>query len=326
MTIRTAEADFAFKYIIIDEDAIRPFYEDGLSGDWNMFCRAEYTLMGLVCVKISSALLETIRPSLGRSFEEVSATEAIQGIQFFSEIRDEISIFESSPEVHYTWAMDDESTFPLRSSDSPPPSGNKVKRSMTAEEISNTVSFMYKFAKEIIENEYSNRLKYIRKVSELEAATWEIQKHEAREWLTYGDSDPSHVTPFLDYIATERSFDKTTLSNKILEKAEEYQDRLSTMLVTSQQLLKKVEVCTTIWDLNIVYEDYFGIMMPTEQSEVLKRVDTCIKEDGEIDYNRKGNRMAFFNTDTNEKTTEDDPKAKWLPDPINPYMGNKLNF
>ena len=29
MTIRTAEADFAFKYIIIDEDAIRPFYEDG---------------------------------------------------------------------------------------------------------------------------------------------------------------------------------------------------------------------------------------------------------------------------------------------------------
>ena len=67
-------------------------------------------------------------------------------------------------------------------------------------------------------------------------------------------------------------------------------------------------------------------MMPTEQAETLKRVDLGIKVDGEIDYNRKGNRMAFFNTDTNEKTTEDDPKAKWLPDPINPYMGNKLNF
>jgi hypothetical protein len=325
MTIRTAEADFAFKYIIIDEDAIRPFYEDGLSGDWNMFCRAEYTLMGLVCVKISSALLETIRPSLGRSFDEVSATEAIQGIQFFSEIRDEISIFESSPEVHYTWAMDDESTFPLRSSDSPPPSGNKVKRSMTAEEISNTVSFMYKFAKEIIENEYSNRLKYIRKVSELEAATWEIQKHEAREWLTYGDSDPSHVTPFLDYIATERSFDKTTLANKILEKAEEYQDRLSTMLVTSQKILKKFEACTTVKELNVLYEDYFGIMMPTEQAIELGRAHDGYEADGTFNQNKSGLRMGWFKG-VGVPSAEGEEGAEWAPDVINPFLGNKLNF
>ena len=79
------ESDFDLKYIIISEDVIRPYYEDGLSGDWNMFCRAEYTLLGLVCVKISAPLLESLRPNLGRSFEEVPVLEATQGIQFFSE-------------------------------------------------------------------------------------------------------------------------------------------------------------------------------------------------------------------------------------------------
>ena len=151
------QADYSFKYIIIHEAAIRPFYEDGLSGDWNMFCRAEYTLMGLVCVKISSSLLETLRPSLGRSFEEVPAIEAIHGIQFFSEIRDEISIFEESPEIHWTWAMEDESSS-LGESTSPPPSGTKVKRAMTSDEIANTVSFMYKFGKEIIDQQDSLRM------------------------------------------------------------------------------------------------------------------------------------------------------------------------
>jgi hypothetical protein len=317
------QADYSFKYIIIHEDAIRPFYEDGLSGDWNMFCRSEYTLMGLVCVKISAGLLETLRPSLGRSFEEVPAIEAIHGIQFFSEIRDEISIFESSPEIHYTWAMDDESSS-LGVSTSPAPSGTKVKRAMTSDEIANTVSFMYKFGKEIIEQEYSKRLKYVKNVSELESATWEIQKHEAREWLSYGD-DAAHVTPFLDYISTERSFDKTTLSNKILEKAEEYQDRLSTMLVTSQKILKKFEACTTVKELNVLYEDYFGIMMPTDQAVELGRAHDGIDADGNLDLNKKGLRMGWFDDDR-KPSKEGEPGAEWVPDVINPFLGNKLNF
>jgi len=325
MAFTGIETDYSFKYIIIEEDAIKPYYEDGLSGDWLLFCRSEYTLMGLVCVKISSPLLETIRPSLGRSFEEISAIEATQGIQFFSEIRDEISIFESSPEVHYTWAMDDESTFPLRASDSPPPSGNKIKRAMTAEEIANTVSFMYKFGKEIIEQEYSKRLKYVKNVSELEAATWEIQKHEAREFLTYGNDDPAHVTPFLDYIATERGFDKTVLANKILEKAEEYQDKLSTILVESQKILKKFEACATVKELNVLYEDYFGIMMPTDQAVELGRAHDGYEADGTFNPNKSGLRMGWFDDDRNP-SKEGEPSAEWVPDVINPFLGNKLNF
>ena len=305
------------KHIIIPEDVISQYYVTGV-GDKNFQCEAKYNLMGLAAVEISESYLETLRPTLGRSFEEISKEEFYFGTAHFAEIKDHIKIWKDPDGVIWDWtpALPDEFW----------DTHSKQKIEFTQEMKSHTLSFMKKYAKEIIENEYSKKLKFIKNVSELESSTWEIQKHEAREFLTYGENDPAHVTPFLDYVATERGFDKTALANKILEKAEEYQDRLSTMLVESQKLLKKVEVCTTIWDLNIVYEDYFGIMMPTEQAETLKRVDPGIKEDGEIDYNRKGNRMAFFNTDTNEKTTEDDPKAKWLPDPINPYMGNKLNF
>ncbi len=306
--------DAKLRYIIIPEEDIKAYITGGSFQDKNFKCESKYNLLGLSAVEISDSLLETIRPQLGRSFEEITKDEFYFGTVHFAEIRDTVKVLKTGDGVIWDWtpAIPDEHW--------------KQAIDFSQEMKDFTLSFMKKYAKEIIENEYSKKLKFIKNVSELESATWEIQKHEAREFLTYGEDDPAHVTPFLDYIATERSFDKTTLSNKILEKAEEYQDRLSTMLVKSQKILKKVEVCTTIWDLNIVYEDYFGIMMPTEQAETLKRVDPGIKEDGEIDYNRKGNRMAFFNTDTNEKTTEDDPKAKWLPDPINPYMGNKLNF
>tara|TARA_B100001964_G_scaffold136488_1_gene150645 strand:- start:1806 stop:2816 length:1011 start_codon:yes stop_codon:yes gene_type:complete len=306
--------DAKLRYIIIPEEDIKAYITGGSFRDKNFKCESKYNLLGLSAVEISDSLLETIRPQLGRSFEEITKDEFYFGTVHFAEIRDTVKVLKTGDGVIWDWtpAIPDEHW--------------KQAIDFSQEMKDFTLSFMKKYAKEIIENEYSKKLKFIKNVSELESATWEIQKHEAREFLTYGEDDPAHVTPFLDYIATERSFDKTTLSNKILEKAEEYQDRLSTMLVKSQKILKKVEVCTTIWDLNIVYEDYFGIMMPTEQAETLKRVDPGIKEDGEIDYNRKGNRMAFFNTDTNEKTTEDDPKAKWLPDPINPYMGNKLNF
>ncbi|SVA89260.1 uncharacterized protein METZ01_LOCUS142114 [marine metagenome] len=306
--------DAKLRYIIVPEEDIKAYITGGSFQDKNFKCESKYNLLGLSAVEISNSLLETIRPQLGRSFEEITKDEFYFGTVHFAEIRDTVKVLKTGDGVIWDWtpAIPDEHW--------------KQAIDFSQEMKDFTLSFMKKYAKEIIENEYSKKLKFIKNVSELEAATWEIQKHEAREFLTYGEDDPAHVTPFLDYIATERSFDKTTLSNKILEKAEEYQDRLSTMLVTSQKILKKVEVCTTIWDLNIVYEDYFGIMMPTEQAETLKRIDSGIKEDGEIDYNRKGNRMAFFNTDTNEKTTEDDPKAKWLPDPINPYIGNKLNF
>jgi hypothetical protein len=38
-----------------------------------------------------------------------------------------------------------------------------------------------------------------------------------------------------------------------------------------QKLLKLFKNVSTIWDLNILYEDYFNIMMPQSQAIVLGR-------------------------------------------------------
>ena len=305
-----------FRYIIVPEDDIKPHivHGSGTMNDKNFYCESKYNLLGLSAVELSHTYLETIRPALGRSFEEVSRDEFYYGTSHFGEIRDTVKIAKTDTDAVRDYTLHfPEDTF-------------KTPTDFTDTMKTHTLSFMKKFGKEIIENEYSKKLKYIRKVSELEAATWEIQKHEAREFLTYGENDPGHVTPFLDYIATERGFDKTTLANKILSKAEEYQDKLSTTLVESQKLLKLVEGCTTVNALNVIFEDYFGIMMSTDQAIEEGRADDGKNDDGSIDYNKKGLRMAWFNTDTNEKTTKDDPKAQLLPDVINPYLGNKLNF
>ena len=81
-----------------------------------------------------------------------------------------------------------------------------------------------------------------------------------------------HKTPFLDYLAAERGYDKTELAEKILAKKEAYQDKLSTMLVDMQKILKQFDDCESVWDINILYEDYFGIGMPHKQAKALGRI------------------------------------------------------
>ena len=59
----------------------------------------------------------------------------------------------------------------------------KVPIELTDEIKKEVVDFMIYFAKEIIEDEYNTRLKNLKNTTDLEVASWEIQKHEAREWL-----------------------------------------------------------------------------------------------------------------------------------------------
>ena len=91
-------------------------------------------------------------------------------------------------------------------------------------------------------------------------------------------------TPFLDYLAEKRGITKTDLSNKILTKAEAYEDNLSTMLVTYQELKKKFENADSVWDLNILYEDHIGIMMPQFQAIEMGRTISDTDWDRKPEY------------------------------------------
>ena len=277
-------------YLKIRDHLINKYETGDFHGNEAMICDTMFSLHNFSCTKVGDALFDTIRMLLGKNkYLKVDEQVAIDGTLFFSETREEIKTWEESDPHYPEYWEDDERTVPRSGSKSDP-------RPMTNQEKANTVTFMKIFAKEVIEEEFSRKYLALSDKSDLEIASWEIQKHEAREFLTYGEGDPDHVTPFLDYCASEREIDKTTLSNKILEKAEEYQDKLSTMLVESQKILKKFEECTTIWDLNIVYADYLGYLLPNNQAISLGRMnDDDSQPGGSLFYTDGvvGNKLNF---------------------------------
>jgi hypothetical protein len=238
------------KYLILKNTLIdeSKFVSEEAADDRLVFVEL-FTLLNFSCIKISEHLFNIYKLQWDDKYVELSEEVATKGSIHFSEIRPVAKEFEA---------------------DSSGYGGVKNPVEMTEEITSLVVEFMKIFAKEVVEDEFNKKYKILTNVSELEKASWEIQKHEAREWLTYQGQD-GHVTPFLDYVSSERQVDKTTLSNKILEKAENYEDNLSTMLVNLQKILKQFENANTIWDLNILYEDYFNIYMPTMQAVEMGR-------------------------------------------------------
>ena len=214
-------------------------------GDPAMHAAELFSLHDVSCYEMSDTLWATLRSTWDTRVVEIDYNVAYYGSTFFSEIRETGKLLETSDEI---W------TTPV-----------KVPVDITPELVGYIVDFMQKIGIEIINSEFDRRFKTFIGVSQIEKESWEIQKAEAKEWLTYQGED-GHVTPFLDYLAEQQEIDKDALSNKILEKAESYQDQLSTMLVTYKQLIKELKSYDSVWDINIFYETYLGYFMPDSQA------------------------------------------------------------
>lgn len=257
------------KYLIIKQSLINPsqFIE---SDDQRLVFKELYELQNLCCIKISSDLFGIFNKTWEGKFTEITEEQANLGSSLFSEIREVAKVWEGRSEGY----------------------GEKLTIEMTPEVVKPVLDFMKIFAKELIEDEYEKRFLRLRNANTLESSSWEIQKHEAREWLTHQGAE-GHITPFLDYLATEKAIDKTELANKILAKSEEYQDKLSTILVDMQKLLKKFETATSIWDINILYEDYLGVIMPTSQAIELGRTISETDWERKPEYGVNANEYNF---------------------------------
>lgn len=232
------------KYILIKTGAINDQMVHNGGGDENVHCSELFQIHDVSCLEIADTLYATLRTSWDIRIAELDYNTAYWGSMFFSEIRTVGKILE--PDSIWTQPI-------------------KVPVEITPELTNYIVTFMAQVAIEILNQEFDRRFKASLSVSLVEKESWEIQKWEAREWLAYGDAE-GHRTPFLDYLAEEKQIDKTTLANKILAKAESYADNLSDMLVVYQRLVKEVKSKTTVWDLNIFYEDYLGVLMPDTQA------------------------------------------------------------
>lgn len=256
------------RYLIVNHNQIdrNQFIESSVTGDPKLHFQEIFHLMHFSCIEMSEHMFQIYYKEWPNKYREVTEQQAKNGSNFFSEVRPYGKVL--STESGEGWSY------------TPANPQQKIEVELTPEITKQIVEFMQIFAVEIIEDEFNTRFKVLRNSSDLEAASWEIQKHEAREWLTYGNTE-GHITPFLDYLCEEHGKDKTEYANKILQKSEEYEDKLSTMLVDMQKIIKKFENATTIWDLNILYEDYMGIIMPTSQAIELGRTVS------ETDWERK---------------------------------------
>lgn len=283
------------KYLIIKQSLLDPqlFMEENAYDDRFIF-KELYDLLNVSCIQVSSQMYSIHSKVWNGKYIEISEDTAKLGSTLFSEVRDTAKLWEISgldgpgltgnenPEVF--------EQYPEATAEKVPVSMDEVRGTMTIKE--HVLVFMKAFAKEIIEEEYQSRFLALRDTCELESASWEIQKHEAREWLTNAGLNGS-VTPFLDYLATERGEDKTVLSNKILTKAEGYQDKLSTMLVAMQKLKKQFKNTTSITDINTLYEDYLGVMMPTTQAIEMGRTLSTTDWARKPEYEVMANEFNF---------------------------------
>jgi hypothetical protein len=247
------------KYLILKSSLFNPeqLIENDLDDRLNF--KELYELQNLSCVEISNTMFGVYNKLWDGKYKEIDKEEATWGSLLFSELRDVAKVWEADPASGYE---------------------DKAPVQVTPEIKTHVVNFMRTFALELIDDEYEKRFLSMRSATSLEVESWAIQRHEAKEWLTYG-AVSGHETPFLDYLATNEGKDKTELSNKILEKAENFQDQLSQMLVNAHKLKRKFKNATTIWDLNILYEDYLGVLMPSTQAVELERT---VSED---DWTRK---------------------------------------
>ena len=270
------------------------FFMEGNAYDDRFVFKELYELLNVSCIQVSSQMYSIHSKSWNGKYIEITEDTAKLGSSLFSEVRETAKLWEvsglESPGLTGNERPEVYDQYPEVTAKKVPTDMNEVRGTMTIKE--HVLLFMKTFAKEIIEEEYQSRFLALRDTCELESASWEIQKHEAREWLTNAGLNGS-VTPFLDYLATERGEDKTVLSNKILQKAEAYQDKLSTMLVAMQKLKKQFKNSNSISDINILYEDYLGVMMPTTQAIELGRTLSTTDWARKPEYEVMANEFNF---------------------------------
>ena len=258
----------SYRYLIMRHDLLDGYLHGSPGGDYNMTCNDMYSLFNIACVQISEGLYQTLKPYwVKEKIIEIDGETAYYGTTFFSEIRPTAKVWEAKS-VWY---------------------GEKTPVQITPEIQGYIVRVMKAFAYEIVFYEMERRYYSLRDASDLEAASWQIQREEAEAWL----ADPSAETPFLDYLVGERHQTKEVLVQAIQENVKKYHRDLAQLLIQEQNIIDRFNACDTVWDLNTLYEDLFGITMPVKQAIALGRTVSDTNWNRLPQYRVKGNGYYF---------------------------------
>lgn len=140
----------------------------------------------------------------------------------------------------------------------------KVAIPMTETRYNTVMRTMKLFAKVIIEDTFNKRFEALDEgVSSLEKKNWE-----------YLVSDIDNDTDFiLSDLASAKGVTTDQLKASVSEKRTFYKSASKDLFVAMNSLKKEFYNCTTIRQLNRLYEDKMGIPMPYEQAREENRLD-----------------------------------------------------
>jgi hypothetical protein len=166
---------------------------------------------------------------------------AVKGNKYWSEVRDKSS----------EYSTDDSGIT------------QKVKVAVSEESLQCAVDLMKKVGIFCLTDIIDSRYNVIQsKYSSFEVSTWTIQIEEATKYL----NDESANVPLISSLAESRGMELKDFASKVLEKSESYRTEIAELLVLQQTIQKKIESCSSIRELNKLYEEYFGIEMPFTQA------------------------------------------------------------
>ena len=138
------------------------------------------------------------------------------------------------------------------------PTGAKAAVPVTQKRYDTILRTMKFLAKLIIEQTYEQRFLALDEgVTALEKKTWEYQNDDV-------DNDNDYI---IRELSTAKGVSPTDLKTKIKEKRSAYDRNVKALYIKSAELKREFSDCTSIRQINRLYEKYLGLAMPESQAK-----------------------------------------------------------
>lgn len=196
------------------------------------------------------------------TFEELDQETAVFGFRSFGDPRSTVKIGLDDKDMNLEW--DDIDAEQYKNNFNP-----KITIPVTEKRYACIVRAMKIMAKVLLEEEFDKRYQqYIANTTRFEIDSWELQQDEE----------------FILKLSEVKGLSVDDLKSLINKKEEERKNYLSQLYLRCQSLKQEFYNCTTIKEMNVLYEDYFGLPMHKEQSLEMGRI--VLDEDGKIIYQK----------------------------------------
>ena len=196
---------------------------------------------------------------LSGSYEEVSEDVGKWGVKHFGEVRAVVKVTDDDP-------LSEDEEYALEQL----PDG-RTKVELPQERYDAAIGFMKVAAKLIIEDEYDRRFLTLKaEESKLEQYLWNAQIEEA--------NNLEGETPLLNSIATTKGITVSEVAESVLAGNKTFNEKVQTLYNAMLALKKEFKDCTTVRELNVLWQKYMGVTMPYAQ--MLEEPDIYLDEDG----------------------------------------------